>query len=101
MDKHISNFVIDFIKSQKGNEGGNIIDKWNSTLTQKKLCKIIKNELGKKDENKPKRGKTSYILYCDNTRKELQKSYPSLSNKEITVKLALGWADLKKNNKTK
>ena len=97
--KDFSNFVLDFIKKHKDNT--DILNTWTSENTQKSLEKILKSTRNKKDPNKPKRGRSSYILFCDDYRPIVKEKFPNLSNKEVTSKLAELWREFKVTNSSK
>ena len=97
--KDFSNFVLDFIKKHKDNT--DILNTWTSENTQKSLEKILKSTRNKKDPNKPKRGRSSYILFCDDYRPIVKEKFPNLSNKEKTSKLAELWREFKETNSSK
>ena len=92
---HISKFVLDFIEANKNN--ANIRNDWCSDNTQKKLKKMFK-KLEPSDPLKPKRGKTSFLLFCDDYRENVIKDNPGIKGKDVPKKLAELWKDLKDNN---
>ena len=94
--EYFSNFVLDFI--QKHKDSDDIEKNWNSESNKKVLQKILKSTHNKKDPNKPKRGRSSYILFCDDYRHIVKTKFPELTNKELTSKLAELWRELKQNN---
>lgn len=51
-----------------------------------------------KDLSKPKRGKSSYLFFCSDERKNVLEQNPQLKAKEITVELANRWKQLKESN---
>ena len=62
--ENISQFVVDFIQSN--NKSANITEAWNSKKNQEQLMKIFKkNNIIIKDPDKPKRGKSGYLYFCE------------------------------------
>ena len=49
---------------------------------------------GPKDKNAPKRGRTSYIIFCTEKRPAVQAQFPELKNKEIVRKIGALWKTL-------
>ena len=45
----------------------------------------------KKDENAPKKPRSSYIMYCNSIRKEVTETHPTLKMHEISKKLSERW----------
>ena len=89
---------MDFIEKHK-EEKENITSNWNSIKTQKELNKLLKVTKSKtRDPNKPKRGKSSYIIFCDAYRPKLKSEFPDANNKEILTKLGKMWDNIKKDN---
>ena len=99
--KNISKFVIDFIQQHKGDE--DFIDKWNSNnnLTEFKKLLTKTTKINEKDKNKPKRGKSSYLHFCDDNREKVKSEFPHYNNKEVITELGLRWSLLKKENPDK
>lgn len=96
---NFSKFVLDFINDNKGKD--DIIEAWNSTDVQKNFKKLFKKQLEKNDPDRPVKGKTSYLLFCDDHREIVKKNNPGISNTEITIKLAELWNKFKDTNKEK
>jgi hypothetical protein len=99
--KNISKFVIDFIQQHKDDE--DFIDKWNSNnnLTEFKKLLTKTTKINEKDKNKPKRGKSSYLHFCDDNREKVKSEFPHYNNKEVITELGLRWSLLKKENPDK
>ena len=53
----------------------------------------------KKDPNKPKKAKTSYMFYCDQLRKDLKDELAEIKITEQSKKFAALWNNLKDNEK--
>lgn len=94
--KNISKFVLKFIES---NRDANLTDNWNSDKNLKALKKILKKESKEtKDINKPKRGKSSYLHFCDDYRKSVKKEFPNFNNQQLLSHLATMWKEYKESN---
>lgn len=94
--ENISQFVLDFLES---NKNPNATEAWKSKKTQQSLLKTIKKQNIKvKDSNKPRRGKSAFLYYCENNRSLLKDSNPEMSVKEIVSTLGANWQKLKKEN---
>ena len=55
---------------------------------------------GKKDPNKPKRGKSSYIFFCADYRAKVKEDLGDANAKEVTAELGRLWNELKESKKT-
>ena len=89
---NISKFVLDFIES---NQDKNLIELWNSDKTQKNFNRAINS----KNDDKPKKAKSSYIYFCEEYRDKIKLSNPKLSNRELLTKMGSEWAELKEHRK--
>jgi hypothetical protein len=78
----------------ENNKDKNLFEKWNSKKTKTELKKVF-NSNKNKDENKPTKCSSSYILFCKDKRNEVKNKYPDLSAKQIVGKLAELWKELK------
>lgn len=98
--ENISQFVLEFIQSNNGSDNNaELIDNWKSKKNQEQFIKVIKkNNITIKDPDKPKRGKSGYLYFCEVYREKLKKEYPELSVKEIVSKLGVLWKKLKAEN---
>ena len=96
--ENISKLVTEYIESVKTTE----VDKKEF---QKELKKILKKSLKKYIKNhnidKPKRPKTSFILFCDDERPNIKKDFPTYLSQNIIVELGKRWGELKNNNPEK
>ena len=54
---------------------------------------------GKKDPNKPKRGKSSYIFFCADHRAAVKEELGDVNATEVTVELGRQWNELKESKK--
>ena len=99
--KNISKFVIDFIQEHKSED--DIVSKWNSQNNLNALKKILTKDVktGEKDKNKPKRGKSSYLHFCEANREQVKKEFPHYNNKEIVTELGHRWNRLKQEDPDK
>lgn len=95
--ENINKFVLEFIEINKSNE--NIDELWTCKKNQQLLLKTLKkNNVKIKDPEKPKRGKSAFLFFCDENRKKIKKKYPEMSVKEIVSKLGTDWQILKDSN---
>jgi len=96
--ENISQFVLEFINQNNPNNS-ELIDLWNSKKNKEQLIKTIKkNNITIKDPDKPKRGKSGYLYFCEVYREKLKEEYPELSVKQIVSKLGILWKQLKEEN---
>lgn len=96
--ENISQFVLEFINQNNPNNS-ELIDLWNSKKNKEQLIKTIKkNNITIKDPDKPKRGKSGYLYFCEVYREKLKEEYPELSVKQIVSKLGILWKQLKAEN---
>lgn len=94
--ENISQFVLQFINDNQGDKNSELSNMWNSKKNQEQLIKTIKkNNITIKDPDKPKRGKSGYLYFCEVYREKLKKEYPELSVKQIVSKLGILWKQLK------
>ena len=94
----MNEFVLAFIENNKDNV--NLESVWMSPKNQQLLIKTIKKTNIKiKDPNKPKRGKSGFLYFCEENRSKIKSQNPELSVKEIVSKLGQLWQYLKKTNK--
>jgi hypothetical protein len=92
---NINQFVIDFLENTKMN----MTEQWSSKKNQQLLLKTLKkNNIRIKDPDKPKRGKSGFLFYCDVKRPIIKNDNPELSVKEIVSKLGTEWQILKSSN---
>jgi len=98
--ENISQFVLEFIQSNNGSDNNaELVDNWKSKKNQEQFIKLIKkNNITIKDPDKPKRGKSGYLYFCEVYREKLKEEYPDASVKEIVSKLGVLWKELKKQN---
>jgi hypothetical protein len=96
--QNMNEFVLAFIENNKDNV--NLENVWMSPKNQQLLIKTIKKTNIKiKDPNKPKRGKSGFLYFCEENRCKIKSQNPELSVKEIVSKLGQLWQYLKKTNK--
>ena len=99
--KNLSKFILDFMEDNKQSGFEELKDKLNSKPTQIVLKKILqKNMKPIKDLNKPKRGKSSYLYFCDEHRQSVKEEFPNYNNKEVVTELGLKWNKFKKDNQS-
>ncbi len=95
--EYISNFVVKFLDSNKADD--ELIKLWKSHKTQQALFKTVrKTILGVADPEKPKRGKSAFLYFCDENRSKVKEEFPKLTVKQIVSKLGALWQELKINN---
>jgi len=93
--ENINQFVLDFLENNKTNMG----EQWTSKKNQQLLLKTLKkNNIKIKDPEKPKRGKSGFLFYCDVKRPMIKEENPDLTVKEIVSKLGTEWQLLKASN---
>jgi len=93
--ENINQFVLDFLENNKTN----MSEHWSSKKNQQSLIKTLKkNNIKIKDPDKPKRGKSGFLFYCDTKRPIIKQENPELTVKEIVSKLGTEWQILKSNN---
>lgn len=73
-----------------------------------KIPELMENILGTKlkikkqrDPLKPKRGKTSFLFFCDEHRPIIRKKNPSYSMSQVMKELGVLWGNCKENDKEK
>jgi hypothetical protein len=73
---------------------------WSAQKNQSSLKKLFsKNEKASKDsKDKPKRGKTAYIYFCDKNRSVVKDSNPTFGATQITSELGRLWNEFKDSN---
>ena len=98
--KNISDFFISFLK--RVSEDGEIqleeaLEEWKSKENQVKLTKLIKktDKKPRKDPTKPKRGKSSYIFFCQDQRSTAKANLTNPTSPQVTSELAKMWRKLK------
>ena len=96
LSKNVSKFVLEFLEQHKN---GDLNELWNSKSTQTSLKKMFNKENKKKDPLKPKRVKSSYLIFCDSERKVIKNENPTLSTKDITCELGRRWKIIKTDKK--
>lgn len=97
--ENINKFVLDFIDANKNSLSIN--DNWLSKKNQQFLIKTLKkNNIKIKDPNKPKRGKSAFLFFCEENRNKLKKLNPEFTVKEIVSKLGEDWQTLKDSKST-
>jgi len=93
--KNISKFVVKFIQENK--DKNKLVEEWNSEKNLSDLeCFFNKKKV--KDENKPKRGKSSYLHFSDDYRASVKEKFPEYTNKQILNHLGNLWNNLKLEN---
>lgn len=96
LSNNVSKFVLEFLEEHKNDD---LNELWNSKSTQTSLKKLVNKEGKKKDPFKPKRAKSSYLIFCDSERKVIKNENPTLSTKDITCELGRRWKIIKTDKK--
>ena len=90
----VSKNVINFLKNRFGS---------NLTKTDQDQLQniILESQTGTraKDPNKPKRGNSAYIYFCEDKRPQVTNENPDCEAKQIIAKLAELWKEAKVNPK--
>lgn len=89
-------FVSDFL--QQHDRDGSILRKWESVKNQRKLKKILKEKT--KDPDKPKRGKSGFLFFCDENRPLIKDKHKDIKVKEVVSQLGILWRQFKEEGKT-
>ena len=96
---NLNKFVRSFLSDNE-----EILSEWNSKQTQsdvKSLFKSITRHHRKKDPNAPKRAKSGYLFFCQDTRQEVVNENPDMKNTEVIRELGRQWQALDSRSKTK
>ena len=91
----IMDFVKDFITKSCDEEWDTdfALEQWEKqSSTVKKLTETKKSSV--KDPNKPKRGRTAYMMYAMSIRPEVKEELGGASGPEVTKEIAARWRDL-------
>jgi hypothetical protein len=89
-----SEFVSTFLKSH----AKDALAAWSAVEVQgsySKLFDALNRKRKGKSQDLPKRGKSSYLFFCQDMRQKVKDKNPSLSSKEITVELGVMWNKIK------
>lgn len=100
--KNISKYVVDFI--EQNNMDKKFIEKWNTNdniANLKKYLNIHGFNSKPRNINKPKRGKTAYLFFCEEFRDDVKKEFPAYNARQIVAVLGERWNDLKKTDPKK
>lgn len=96
--ENINEFVVNFFHQNTDNDYLETL--WMTPKNQQLLLKTIKKTNIKiKDPNKPKRGKSGFLYFCEENRQKIKKENPGITVKEIVSKLGQLWQYLKETNK--
>ena len=99
--KQLNKLIISFLSENESVE--NIAEQWMDTKNQKLARNLVnKSNKPKKDPNAPKRGKSSYLFFCDERRPTVQTELPDGSKAtDVTRELGVQWNKLKASTKAK
>lgn len=97
--KQLNKLITTFL--QENESADNISEIWMDTKTQKLARSLVnKSNKPKKDPNAPKRGKSSYLFFCDDQRSKVQSELKEGSKAtDVTRELGVRWNNLKVNKK--
>jgi len=99
MKKNINAYVEAFL-TEHGDE--NLLELWKCDKIQQAFDKVTneKKSSGKKDPNKPKRGKSAYLFFCADHRKQAKEELgDGAKATEVTKELGKRWNELKASTK--
>lgn len=97
--KQLNKFVQEFL--HKNSDASNIDKLWMEADTQKRLKSLlVRTSKPPKDPNAPKRGKSSYLYFCEDNRKKVKSALGENTNAtDVTRELGVRWNELKKDRK--
>ena len=97
--KQLNKFIQAFLC--KNSDASNIDELWMESGTQKRLKTLLaRTSKPPKDPNAPKRGKSSYLYFCEENRKKVKKELGENTNAtDVTRELGARWNKLKKDKK--
>jgi len=105
--KSINSFINKFLMENLDSEDhGVLMEAWNSEGIQKELQKLLPTSEKKiKDPNAPKRGKSSYLFFCEDHRaaakERLEEAGGDYKATDVTKMLGTMWTELKDDAKRK
>lgn len=106
--KNINEYIVTFLQGMEGHDIADVIQEWEGQANQTEFSKLIKKVQPKttkekkvKDRNKPKRGKSSYLFFCDDERAKIKEEGVITETKEVTRELGARWKALNASNKKK
>jgi hypothetical protein len=91
--KNISKFVLKFLEEHKNDS--KITVNWKSAENLTALENLFKKNKKSKDLNKPKRGKSSFLHFCDDFKPIVKQEFPDYTNKELLSYLGSLWKNYK------
>jgi len=99
--KQLNKLITTFLTENESVE--NLAEQWMDTKNQKLARSLVnKSNKPKKDPNAPKRGKSSYLFFCDERRSKVQTELPAGSKAtDVTRELGVQWNKLKASTKAK
>ncbi|MHA2036970.1 MAG: hypothetical protein ACW98X_11080 [Promethearchaeota archaeon] len=94
----VNNLVAEFCKQ---NGMADTAEKWMETSYQKQLKKLtIPTVKKEKDENAPKRSKSTYLYFCNHERAVVNKLHPEMQATKVTTELGIRWKALNTDEST-
>ena len=99
--KNITKFVEEFLTTNCSPDNLQIfMDAWNDEDLQTRFKALFpKTKKTKKDKNAPKRGKSSYLFFCDHVRPLIKEKTPDIDFKEMSKELGKRWSELRDEDK--
>ena len=97
--KQLNKLVLTFLK--ENTDAVNLNELWMDSSTQKQVKNLLSRaNRSPKDPNAPKRGKTSYLYFCDDNSDKVKKSLGKDSKAtDVTRRLGVLWNELKNDKK--
>ena len=97
--KQLNKLVLAFLKENA--DAVNLNELWMDSSTQKQAKNLLSRaNRSPKDPNAPKRGKSSYLYFCDDNRDKAKKSLGKDSKAtDVTRRLGVLWNELKNDKK--
>jgi hypothetical protein len=104
-NRNINEYVLAFIQKvceENEYDATAFFESWNSEENQQgivNMTKVSKGGKRVKDPNKPKRGKSAYLFFCNEERSSVKNDMPDAKATEITAELGSRWKILKASTK--
>ena len=90
LNTYISNFLKDTSPALKSS--------WSSETNQQALINALQQQVVK-NKNTPKKGKSSYIIFCSVIRADVKKTNPNMKATDITVEMGRRWREMSDSEK--
>ena len=97
--KQLNKFVVNFLNENE--DAANLEELWLDSATQKQIKSLLSRvNRPPKDPNAPKRGKSSYLYFCQDNRAQVKKSLgKDAKATDVTRQLGVLWNKLKNDKK--